>query len=515
MKRFKALLVVFLLSLLSSQTVFGQTYEISGRVTNLSPSVLYDGVQIYLRQENTTIDRAITAGGGYYTLSGVSPGDYTLRPSTGGYTFCPGITFVTIVDSNLVDYNFTSMLTSTLPVISGTITEDGTGLSDVTIAQTGDCTAEGGTRFNVTGEYSLPVKDGNYTITPSKAGYTFAPENATLSVTGSDVNSVDFVATADETSTCTGEFVIFEPDASVKIAALENCTEIVGNLYVEHTTLTNLTGLENLTSVSGLVDIYSNLQLTNLDALNNLTNVGSLVVRDNAILTSITPLSNLTSVDNSLSIRRNNVLTSLNGLEGITSVGGALYIDDNDALTNLCALNNVILSGNLNIYRNLVLSMDTALALETQLADNGYDGTSNIHSNDGSGLATCDDCADGDADSVCDDEDNCPTVSNTGQEDADDDTIGDVCDDDTIYGTISGAAGVTLEIWTINCGITSPVGEPVTDSEGDYSFGELEPGRYLLITDNYRTGGTSVPEGYWVDIPMLESQSFDFTVTSE
>jgi hypothetical protein len=35
------------------------------------------------------------------------------------------------------------------------------------------------------------------------------------------------------------------------------------------------------------------------------------------------------------------------------------------------------------------------------------------------------------------DEDNCPEISNPGQQDADHDSIGDACDDDTIYGYIS------------------------------------------------------------------------------
>ncbi len=48
--------------------------------------------------------------------------------------------------------------------------------------------------------------------------------------------------------------------------------------------------------------------------------------------------------------------------------------------------------------------------------------------NDGIGDA-CDDCQDVDEDTVCDDVDNCPATPNTDQADTDNDGIGDACDD--------------------------------------------------------------------------------------
>jgi hypothetical protein len=511
MKRFKALLFLFFLYLLSSQTAFGQ-YSISG---DLSGTV-YTGFAVTLQtaSNRTFVERALTGSSGNYIFPDVPNGDYRLITTTGGYTSCPGFVYVTVADSNVSNVDFLSLVTSELPVIRGTVTEDGTGLSGVTINQAGDCSQEGGT--NVTGEYNLPVKDGNYTITPSKAGYTFAPENATVTVAGSDVSSVDFVATADETSTCTGNFVIDWIETSNDIAALSGCTEIDGYLYIESTDLTSLTGLEGLTSVSGAVDIYNNPQLTSLNALNNLTSVDALRIRDNNALTSLSGLNNITSVRN-LEISRNNVLTSLNGLEGITSVSNYILISWNDVLTNLCALNNVILSGNeLHIYENLLLSMATANALETQLRSNGFSGTNvNIHSNDGLELVTCDGCADGDADSVCDDEDNCPNNANPNQEDADGDTMGDVCDSDTIYGTISGdiQEDVTVYLYILNCGATQPHATAITDVQGYYSAGDLPIGRYAIYIAE--PGYSFAPKGYWADIPNEPGQSYDSTATAD
>jgi hypothetical protein len=63
--------------------------------------------------------------------------------------------------------------------------------------------------------------------------------------------------------------------------------------------------------------------------------------------------------------------------------------------------------------------------LETQLTSNGFTGTSTINNNNGSGLVTCDN----DNDTIPDNVDNCPSICNSNQLDADSDDIGDVCDD--------------------------------------------------------------------------------------
>jgi hypothetical protein len=108
--------------------------------------------------------------------------------------------------------------------------------------------------------------------------------------------------------------------------------------------------------------------------------------------------------------------------------------------------------------------------------------------------------------------DNCPFVAHPSQEDADEDGEGDVCDTDTVYGTINGdiLLGVTVEIYKPNCGVDILVGEPVTNSEGYYAFAGLENSRYLLVPN---ATGYSFSSGYWVDIPQPLIQSYDFTAT--
>jgi hypothetical protein len=212
-----------------------------------------------------------------------------------------------------------------------------------------------------------------------------------------------------------------------------------------------------------------------------------------------------------LQIYNNNALSSLDGLYNLTTVSGLLDIGDNDALTNLCALYNLTLTGpNLNIYSNTLLSMDTANALKAQLRYNGFTGDAYIADNSGSQQVFCDN----DEDTVYDDTDNCPNVSNPLQEDADNDTIGDVCDPDTIYGTISGDVqeGVSISLNFVACGVTIYGATTLTNTEGYYAFGNLLNDNYVIAPQNISY--VFNPETRTVAIPQTNIQSYNFTATT-
>jgi len=119
-----------------------------------------------------------------------------------------------------------------------------------------------------------------------------------------------------------------------------------------------------------------------------------------------------------------------------------------------------------------------------------------------------------DNDTVIDAADNCPNVSNPNQEDVDTDSIGDVCDTNTIYGTVSGdiQENVTVNIYILSCGLPQPHATVTTDAQGYYAVGGLANDRYLVGPDN--VGYSFVPTGNWVDIPQEPIQSYDFTATS-
>ena len=158
---------------------------------------------------------------------------------------------------------------------------------------------------------------------------------------------------------------------------------------------------------------------------------GDCTIGSNTALTSLSGIQNITSVGGVMYISGSTALTNLNGLQNITSMGGDVYITENDLLTSLSELYQVHAAGNsLLIVFNSNLSMDTALTLETQLRLNGFTGTAVIHDNPGDSPVTTTTTivGDTDGDGILDDVDNCPFNYNPGQEDADGDGRGDVCE---------------------------------------------------------------------------------------
>jgi hypothetical protein len=99
----------------------------------------------------------------------------------------------------------------------------------------------------------------------------------------------------------------------------------------------------------------------------------------------------------------------------------------------------------------------------------------------------CEDPQDSDQDGYDDDQDNCPGTPNPGQQDADDDGTGDVCDDDTIYGYISGEfkEGIDVNIAAASCEGPTIIATLITDEDGYYSIGDLEDNWYEVFPEDY------------------------------
>jgi hypothetical protein len=131
------------------------------------------------------------------------------------------------------------------------------------------------------------------------------------------------------------------------------CTEIEGLVYISGFDITNLNGLNVLTSIGQSLRIQYTVDLENLEGLNNLIHIGiDLEIRNNYALTSTAGLEGLTYIPEDLWIEANPVLNDLSGLSNISSIGYSLIIDHNPLLLEVDDFYNLTSIKQLLIYWN-------------------------------------------------------------------------------------------------------------------------------------------------------------------
>lgn len=147
------------------------------------------------------------------------------------------------------------------------------------------------------------------------------------------------------------------------LQGLEALTSIGASFAIqENNALTSLAGLDNVTSIWGTFAIEGNDALTSLMGLEGLTYIGNLYINVNPVLTNLTGLEGLTSIGRDLWISDNDILTSLTGLDSMTFIGEDLGITENPSLTNLTGLDNLdSIGGRLVIIGNDALSSLTEI----------------------------------------------------------------------------------------------------------------------------------------------------------
>ena len=139
----------------------------------------------------------------------------------------------------------------------------------------------------------------------------------------------------------------------------------IGTFWMINTGLTNLSGLDSLTSAANFY-IILNPGLTSLHGLEKLSGDigGGISVNWNNVLTDISALGNISSIsDANLEISNNDLLASLAGVGHITSIGRGLWINDNNSLTTLGDFNDTLVIQNTDNSDSVRINNNSQLAL--------------------------------------------------------------------------------------------------------------------------------------------------------
>lgn len=148
--------------------------------------------------------------------------------------------------------------------------------------------------------------------------------------------------------------------------------------------------VENLTTIGGNLQLILNESLPDLTGFSSLTSIGndfilgrspsSGISYGNPLLTNLVGLENLTSIGGKLDITDNNALVNLSGLENLTYIGCNVAIGDNDSLTHLGNLVSLESIGGYHLYivGNPQLATCSIESICNYIAD---DGVTNIYNN--------------------------------------------------------------------------------------------------------------------------------------
>jgi len=159
-------------------------YTVIGRIATGDGAAL-TGVTVTRSGSNVAV---FTNTAGYFVFSGVPAGTYVVTPTLSGYGFVPVTRTVVVTNADVSSQNF---IGSTGYTVTGRVYD-----SDGAAIVGADVSVDGGTpvQTNVAGYYTLyNVPNGERTITPSKAGYSFTPATRTVTIDNADLHNQHFI----------------------------------------------------------------------------------------------------------------------------------------------------------------------------------------------------------------------------------------------------------------------------------------------------------------------------------
>ncbi|MBI2266960.1 MAG: carboxypeptidase regulatory-like domain-containing protein [Armatimonadetes bacterium] len=175
---------------------------ISGTITAGGSPVA--GIAVFVDGPGVADFTTSTDSSGFWSVTTTQNGGYVVTPTSPNYTFNyngtpgsgqgTGSASITVNNASVPGVDF--LATRYRYDIGGTISDSQTGgpLSGVTVNLTGDSTAS--TTTDANGNYLFQgLANGNYTVTPSLAAYTFNPVNRAVTISSADVTGQNFQGT--------------------------------------------------------------------------------------------------------------------------------------------------------------------------------------------------------------------------------------------------------------------------------------------------------------------------------
>ncbi len=169
---------------------------------------------------NAEVLVSVNTAGGYFVSSHnglasaiVSGNLHSITSSNGRYGSSGSYPAQTYQSSNYFrDVAFVPSAPTSGASISGTITP-ASAATGATVALSGSATQT--TTADVNGNFTFAsLSSGTYTVTPTKAGYTFTPSSLTVSFSGSTVSGLSFSASPNSTSSTQSLFTTQTPVGS-------------------------------------------------------------------------------------------------------------------------------------------------------------------------------------------------------------------------------------------------------------------------------------------------------------
>jgi Tol biopolymer transport system component/photosystem II stability/assembly factor-like uncharacterized protein len=281
----------------------GVSYSITGRLTTAINTPIV-GVFVEVNNGQELFRSVASDSQGFYSLISLPAGDYTVTPNKNSntvshYVFSPpSQTFTGLSSNQTANFQGTQVYNIAGQATSSVVA--GLGIFDVTMTLSG--TATSNTITDANGNFVFPdLLPGNYTVTPTKLGFTFNPGNLSFTNLSADQLSANF------TTASAGFFTV---SGNVKDTANTNVSSAVISMQV--------ISQKGSRFQSALTDAGGNYSIPNLQAGGNYT------------FTAAKPLLSFTPQGPTLSNLSGNQTLNFTASQATGLIGKIAFIKDFD-----------------------------------------------------------------------------------------------------------------------------------------------------------------------------------------